>query len=462
MNNRGKITVFLCLMVCAVLLLAMTGLQVITFYGGQAKAAMCLKTATSHIKSNYNRYIFDHYHILLFDKACGGKGEAGIEEILFNNLQENLGTFASVQELSVNQYNMLTENDCRALREQIADYIKYAAIEYGTDQILEMTGGEDGALSEDLLTPSEEETETTAETGIDCEDVEDPRGLTAYMEGDLLMAAIVPEELKISEYYMQDDEGWSVHQYGHMGDFFQINNRFNSLGVLSNDLVTYGGWSDQLLQAGTEIAYAADVFNCATEQTINDTSVLVCELEYLVSGLPCDAYNLESAIHRILGIRLPVNYAFLMTDPEKKAVVMEVAAPLSALTLVPLPIMKRLIAGCWAYVEAITEVRCLLNGNRMSFTKNSENWITDLHNLGEDMFCDGSSDDKGLSYKDYLLILLAIQPDTTVYRMVDIIQLNARQENDNFWMDNAAVGFSVDVKIQYDGREIWLREEAKY
>ena len=57
---------------------------------------------------------------------------------------------------------------------------------------------------------------------------------------------------------------------------------------------------------------------------------------------------------------------------------------------------------------------------------------------------------EGLSYEDYLLILLAMNMDSAYPRMLDIIQLNTRQFYPEFKMENAAVGLTVDVSIECD------------
>ena len=46
------------------------------------KIVIATRLSMSDIKACYNSYIFEHYHILLFDKTAGGKGEAYLEEWL--------------------------------------------------------------------------------------------------------------------------------------------------------------------------------------------------------------------------------------------------------------------------------------------------------------------------------------------------------------------------------------------
>lgn len=65
MNNKGQITVFLCLIISSMLLLGLTFVKIADRYSARQKAVMDGRIALSNIKTEYNRYIFDNYHILL-------------------------------------------------------------------------------------------------------------------------------------------------------------------------------------------------------------------------------------------------------------------------------------------------------------------------------------------------------------------------------------------------------------
>ena len=68
MNNKGQITVFISLIMCAVVMLGLFALKICRFYNAKAKSAQVVNTAISDVKSGFNSYIYEHYHILLFDK----------------------------------------------------------------------------------------------------------------------------------------------------------------------------------------------------------------------------------------------------------------------------------------------------------------------------------------------------------------------------------------------------------
>ena len=155
------------------------------------------------------------------------------------------------------------------------------------------------------------------------------------------------------------------------------------------------------------------------------------EREYLIAGKSSDYDNLENVVHRIMAIRFPANFISLLGDSEKMALIDPVAEALFVATGVPASVYKYLIAGCWSYVESVADVRNLLKGKRVPFMKNSDTWITDLSSLETSIYNDTEDTGEGLSYEDYLMILLAVNSDDMYVRMLDLMQINARQEQDD-------------------------------
>ncbi len=475
MANHGKITIFLCLLLSSMLLLGLSAVRIIDKYMAKSKISMSARTTVSGIMAEYNSYIYEHYHILLFDKTMSGKGEGYLEECMIENMQANLGDDFRVEDVALKDCTMLTDQDCAPLKEQIADYTGYALVEYGAEQILTATGGRDSTLPAELeqeleMTESETgesetgESETTEEIGdfgFSSEE-DDPRDCSGQLQDIGLLAVVIPEDMTFSDRILNREDRPSLLYSGMLDEMFAMNNDFDSYSDLKKDLQTRGTWKDALVTGGSGIAYAANVFNCATDHTVNETSVLYCELEYLVCGNVSDVNNVKEAVNQIIAIRLPVNYAYLMSDPDKSAQLTNLALSLMVTTGIPEPILKRLLAGAWAYVEAVAEIRNLLAGKKLSFAKNDSNWLTELSRLGESMYEEGKDDENGLGYKDYLLILLSLKLDKAYYRMLDIMQLNAREQDGSFSIMQAAVGISVDVKVSCDGAVYGLQESAAY
>lgn len=477
MNNSGKITVFLCLIISSMLLVSFTVNKIITSLSVKEKAVICAKGAISDIKAEYNTYIFEHYHILLFDKSCGGKGEAYLEEKLHNKMCEKMGEKAFVEQTAVTAFRYIYDEDCKPFKEQISDYLKYAAIENGIDKIVDETNGADGTLSEAVTDDiksqgqteeSAEEHEFKDESQTQAEEVpqgdkkeEDPREYTAKVGLVGIVNIIKPQDMEISGAYIDTSECFSKKQGGVEAFAYKVNTRFNNCDDMLEDIKKHESWAGKLTSSGIGAVYAVNVFNCAVDTSVNETSVLKYELEYLACGKKSDAENLESTVDRIVLIRFPINYSYLISDTVKMARVKQIATAISIATMIPEPAIQTLITGCWSYVEAMADARVLLQGKKLPFTKSKESWITDIDKLGESV-CEGKGSDSGMSYQDYLMILLSMNMDKTYYRMLDLMNINARSVDGDFDIGNGAVALTAEFIISYDSRKYYIKESGGY
>ena len=455
MNNKGQITIFICLILTAFLLIGMTALGVCRHFGNKEEVSIAVNSAVSDIKSEYNSYIFEHYHILLFDKTDYGKGEAAVEEKFYENIKFNLSGDCTVNNVAITDYDLILDNNCEALKTQIDDYIVYAGIEYGASEILDKTGGKDANVSDEIIDDMYRDCESDESSESDSSDEEntskkedDPRDFTKKMGKVGIINFVLPEGLYVSDETIDLSECPSKLASSAMSGY-DIEDKFNSYSKLKKDLKKNSEWNSALIDAGCGISYAECVFNCATNTNINDNTVFDFELEYLICGDSSDYNNLNKTVKRIIAIRFPIDFTYLLTDVSKMSRVKSIALALNASTGIPYTIMKYLIAGCWSYVEAAADVKVLLRGDKLPFEKTSGSWMTDIDNFGGSLRDAGVSDDAGMSYEDYLMILMALNMDKVYMRMLDIMQLNARQIYPEFLMENAAVGLSADVSIAY-------------
>lgn len=470
MNNKGQITVFLCLMISSMLLLGLTFVKIADRYSARQKAVMDGRIAISNIKTEYNRYIFDNYHILLFDMSDGGRGEGSVEEKIKSNLQTNLGSSFEVNDVAVTGYKGITDNDCEELKEQISDYMLYGIAEDLGKEILNSTGGKDGTLPDNLdndlndavsgenssatgtSSDKDSEVQEEADTG-DKGYIYDPRDYTKTI-GELgILYFVVPEDMDVSTSTVDISRTPSYNSDSFFASAFQVDYDFEDISIFKSDVKSHSSWAKQLTSAGCGIAYATDMFNSATNM-VNDTSVFKFEIEYLICGKESDYKNLDGVVKKITALRLPVNYTYLMTDEAKLSQIKTVSFPLSVITCVPEIIVRHLVAGCWAYVESLCEIKNLLDGKKLPFSKDSSNWITDLFDLESGLSEESEEVENGLSYEEYLIILLSLKNDDIYLRMLDLMQLNACSNSEEVNLKNCAVEFSVDVSVCHDGEDI--------
>ncbi len=470
MKNEGKITVFLSLMIGVMLMLAMTVFQAVSVFSAKEKTAAAVRSALSSVKAGYNAYIFEHYHILLFDKTMGGKGEAALEEQLNRDAAANLGTDCEA-ELAVSAFTMLYEDDCAPLKQQIADYMPYLAVEYGIDQIREATGGEDGTLPKELeekMDKAEDEKLLDPETARETKEqtagkgkATDPRSLVRLLS-DGLLGFVLPEG-EDPDNTERDISGLPSHTlFGYGLDFFSRDVSFRSMSRMKNQMKQSAGWDEMLLAGGEGLIYARAMFNSLTNKEKNTETVLKYEMEYLIAGLPTDRLNLLSVARRMVAIRMPVCFLYLVGDSEKMAVIRGLTIPLSMTVLIPEPVLTFLVAGAWSYAEAACDVRALMAGKRIAFQKNPTNWVTSLAGFAQSLEKEPPENSHGLVYEDYLTILMAIHVGKLFPRMLDLMEWNARQTRPEFQMEQAAVGLGVDVTASCYGQEWKFSEQEEY
>mgnify|MGYP003291117162 CR=1 FL=1 len=70
MNNKGRIVVFISMITAVMLVLITLVIQVVILSAAKSKNVIATRLSMSDIKACYNSYIFEHYHILLFDKTA--------------------------------------------------------------------------------------------------------------------------------------------------------------------------------------------------------------------------------------------------------------------------------------------------------------------------------------------------------------------------------------------------------
>lgn len=160
------------------------------------------------------------------------------------------------------------------------------------------------------------------------------------------------------------------------------------------------------------------------------------ELEYILEGHASDRENLETVASKLLMVRFVPDYAYIQTDPEKKAEAE--AAALTLCTVIGLPELAEGAAQgillAWAYGEAIMDIRTLISGGKVPLVKNAEDWklslsgLMQLGSVGENVAADSGKDmESGLAYREYLRMLLFLKSQDEVgMRTLDMVEQNLK------------------------------------
>ena len=131
------------------------------------------------------------------------------------------------------------------------------------------------------------------------------------------------------------------------------------------------------------------------------------------------------------------------------------AAAMCALLAVPAIVeaVTQALLFAWSFGESVTDLRALLNGNRVPLVKDSESWQLQLSGLltlgsgGE--WNEGKDTASGMNYEEYLQILLFLtSADEASMRSLDLIEQHMRLEKGMEW-------FRIDhciTKMEIDSR----------
>lgn len=454
MNNKGQVTVFISLIISILLVLGLTAHKVICINLVQEKCVINTRVVVSSVMSEYNSYVYDNYHILLFDKGFNGLTEEEKEEQLKILFENNMGNNITVKKLDILEYGYLLEDECAEFKKQISEYMKYALVEYSFEEIIEKIEGEATTVQlETYESMDEAQNQENAdaynreEVEEEPEEIQDPREFTASIKQSGVLAVVLPKDMVVSDVHIDLSETPSG---GASTTFNSIDSSFSDIDSFKMELDANDNWLEKIKGDVEGVLYSRAVFNCATSCEVNSDTVFKCEREYLIAGKASDKENLESVVLRITALRLPVNFVYLITDTEKMSLIEPLAEALFLATGVPAPVYQYLIAGCWSYAESLAEVKCLLKGERLEFVKNKENWFTDLDNLAGSID-EGKNSETGLSYEDYLMLLAAMNMEDVYIRMLDLIQLNTAQQNPDFKIENSVTSIHIQTDCEYQG-----------
>ena len=184
-----------------------------------------------------------------------------------------------------------------------------------------------------------------------------------------------------------------------------------------------------------------------------ENSVLDYEAEYVLGGKKADKDNLSSVLGKIVLIRSGLNLISLLQDGEKRSETYALASGIIGFTGQPIliKIMQLLIISAWSAAESLTDVKALLEGKKVPILKKGDDWnlsLEGIKNFSEEMIT-GKDCKQGLTYKDYLRVLLLMQNRKKQYfRTMDILQANmCANENGNFRFKDSIA--AVTVRTEY-------------
>lgn len=447
-------------------------------YLRRGHAQRAARAAVMSLLAEYCRPLKDEYQILAMDGGYGSSNfrEAALESCLENTFKANYGKDDVTMDEP--QFVMLIGADWELfLREITMGRITTIASD-GLEGLLDLWRGNLDAQYLDLagqmaadggMTVNEanaqaiqkreeeiaqgEDAYTADET--DLQDIHDPREGVAQIWNQGVLIAACPDDFAVSAKEAEmKDLSYPVAQ-----SIFQTSINLNDERLLQTELAQ---WDDVIAPGGGLITsvedlavmlYISQIFKNAsmtTQKVPEHQRVLDYEQEYLITGRTSDSACLTGVLERLIALRFVMNMAHLKTSAAKQQFSGEAGALLATALMIPefAPAVTMLIDSAWALGESMSDCRCLLKGGKIPMLKSEDTWYLSWDNFQviTGSLLDGNDCRTGLSYADYLrLLMLAMPKDMRYKRMTHLMECNIRlvEGYEGFRMDRLIYGLQA-------------------
>lgn len=436
-TKKGEITAFLSLIFVLLVSFILAMVESASIQTVKNQKRLDVDRAIFSLFGEYQKNLLEEYQVFALDSTY----ESGeYEEGLLLDRMAYYGSMGITQEIT--DIQLLTDNNGQAFREQV---IKYMESKTGITLVQNLTGlasrWEEREIQGEEMSEQLEEVLSENEESLSDLLPEEAGGELTVSKGAIL-SLVLPSDFQLSGKTIRPEE--------------QVSGRTcrTGRGSFPERSGSTGGVEEKLLFE----QYFMEKFSNAMEQK-GENRNLDYEVEYILCGKESDAENLKSVVYQLLMFRFASNYAYLMSDTAKQGEAEAMAATASILLVNPElePMIKQLILILWSFGESIMDLRSLLSGKKIAFTKKAENWqlqLSGLFKLGktEDTL-EGKDDENGLTYQQYLHILTFIKGDTRLtMRTLDRVEQNLIQEKElSFFRADACV---TKIKLQ-NTADIW-------
>ncbi|WP_461815691.1 DUF5702 domain-containing protein [Faecalimonas sp.] len=430
--KKGELTAFLSILFLLFLSLTATIIESATVQVTKNKRRADVNRAIESVFAEYQKDLLKEYDIFALDGTY--ESNSFTEKKLVDRLKfygAGKGTY------KIEKIQFLSDDFGRAFREQVIQYMRQ---KNGADYMEEFSGvttkwvdqeKEKGKYEEEgkEVTGSLNQSLAEAEQELPTED--NPLELFSVIKEKGILSLVVPKELNISEKMISLKEVPSNRKLRKGRGTFKTQK-------VKSDTMAKLYFTSYLLEKFSAI------------DNPDEKKKLSYELEYVIGGKKSDKENLDIVVTKLVGMRFPVNYGFLLSDSVKKAEAETMAATLAGVIALPalIGVIKQAILFAWAFGESIMEVRALLSGEKVEVLKNKENWklqLSSLLKLGKEEI-NVKKSERGLSYREYLRMLLFLQKEKEVtMRGLDVIEMNMRQKRGEFFRVDSCIS-KLEIK----------------
>lgn len=448
MKQKGSMTVAMSILLLVLLSIVTVSIQSSRIACARTQTVNSMDTGLYSLFSEYDRELLEKYNLFFLD-ASYGTGTIQISQML-SRLEGyirpvlNSGlTKCSVQICAADGFRTASDKNGEAVKQQIVRYMKTNLGNAGIEALLRRTEEVKQALEqqENIKNNGMEEI-SPEETALmpEISETNNPLEIIKSFKENGFLSFVLPANMNVSEKTME------------LSCVLSKRERQQGMGEFP-ELEIKEGFADKIFVQ----EYAFEKFKSFTDKA---EAPLSYEIEYLLGGKGSDRENLSAVVKKLIPLREISNLAFLYTNPQKQGEIAACASALSFLLLIPegMTFVQGVLAAGWAYIESIADVKALLSGGRIPLIKDADTWKTQLSNLRADI---GTPVEKGVDYEEYLRILLMSVPEQKLtMRMMDMIEVNLRQEKgkEHFAFDACVDAAAVSFQIVGPENKIWQAE----
>ena len=428
-KERGSITLFLALILSLLLSLVCTSIESVRMASARTQILNSVDIGLYSVFGQYDRKLLEEYDLFALDGSMGG-GQLNLAKIC-DNLESYMKPVLkqNSQKLELHQsgltgYRLLTDECGEVFYQQIVQYMQETLGSQGVQLLLNKMSDRERKTEEADLKAKQ------AETG----------GSIDRYDSEMNQASQKSRQAAQEAENRQQQEGQISTQPAptqpQADNPISIIKRIMKMGILelvlppgreistrtvSKDTMVSG----RQLQQGMEMpdgvtadsSYTSGVLfqqylmNHLGNYTDPSKESLAYQMEYVFGGRDNDIDNLKSVASKLLFIREGVNFACLMADNVKRTEAQALAAAIASGFLVPpaAVVIESALLLCWAFAESVLDVRELFAGGKIPLVKTSADWQISLSNLSslmEGLDSMRKNNEHGLSYEDYLQVLI--------------------------------------------------------
>lgn len=468
MVRKGSITIYLTLMLGLILALVCTSIESVRMAAARTQILCGLDIGLYSLFGQYDKLGMKEYDLFFIDGSCGG-GTLKMANV-YHNMESYMEPVLkqNSQKLSLSQggftgYQLLTDENGDIFYHQVLQYMKDTIGIQGAQLLLNRFLDRQRGTEEALRKWSE---------------IKDGNALESY-ESAITNAEKNSQELEKRQQVVPKKKKKVTNPITTI-------KRIMQRGILELVLPSDSAVSDRKIkkkillsnrqiQSGMAMPHSIEVDFSYLSQFIFQQYLmqklgnyhkpakgdLAYQIEYMIGGKYKDKDNLKAIAEQLLLIREGVNLASLVGDPVKMGEIETLSLAIASSFLVPpaAGVIQSALILCWSFAESILDVRELFSGGHVPLVKENFQWQISLKSLPD--LLNGldtmrRNDENGLSYEDYLQILLLTKSRTQkVKRGMDMIELSIREKsgNQDFRLDSGIVAVEASVNVMANRRK---------